>query len=402
MTSADAEWLIIGAGLHGAHLAAQLRERGVAASDITLVDPQPLFQQWRTRTRRLQMSHLRSPSVHHIGPSAMDLESYAGARKHRHRSFRGIYARPRLSVFDSHCDAVAKTHGLAEGLHRRRALRIEPGADHVTVHCDSGTPLIARQVVLALGVTETARPSESLGREVRHVFDPRGFELPHHTSEPVVVIGAGVTGAQLALALVAQGNRVELVSRHPLRTAPFDSDPCWIGPACMERFERQSCFVRRRTLINTARNRGTMPAEIKRALVRARNDGVLDLVVQGEIDWGAWSTRRHVFLATGFTSKRPGGVLVDRLVTHEKLPVAPCGYPRLDSTLRWHPRVFVMGALAELELGPTARNIVGARRAAARIMMAASPRETHRPAHEPRVSLRCADLAGLTLLPAQC
>ncbi|MCH2107642.1 MAG: hypothetical protein MK291_13495, partial [Planctomycetes bacterium] len=38
---------------------------------------------------------------------------------------------------------------------------------------------------------------------------------------------------------------------------------------------------------------------------------------------------------------------------------------------RWHPRVFVSGALAELELGPTARNIAGARRSADRIVWAA-------------------------------
>ena len=41
------------------------------------------------------------------------------------------------------------------------------------------------------------------------------------------------------------------------------------------------------------------------------------------------------------------------------------------AALRWHPRVYVSGPLAELELGPSARNISGARRAAERLVAAA-------------------------------
>ena len=75
-----------------------------------------------------------------------------------------------------------------------------------------------------------------------------------------------------------------------------------------------------------------------------------------------------VLLATGFDSKRPGGALVDELVETHQLPCASCGYPVVDAHLRWHPRVFVTGPLAELEIGPVSRNIVGARRAAERIV----------------------------------
>ena len=53
------------------------------------------------------------------------------------------------------------------------------------------------------------------------------------------------------------------------------------------------------------------------------------------------------------------------------LPCARCGYPIVDPSLRWHPGVYVSGPLAELELGPVARNIAGARRAGDRIVAAA-------------------------------
>ncbi len=79
----------------------------------------------------------------------------------------------------------------------------------------------------------------------------------------------------------------------------------------------------------------------------------------------------RMLLATGFASRRPGGSLVDDLVTSATLPCASCGYPIVDTALRWHPRVYVSGPLAELELGPVSRNIAGARRAGERIVDAA-------------------------------
>ena len=41
------------------------------------------------------------------------------------------------------------------------------------------------------------------------------------------------------------------------------------------------------------------------------------------------------------------------------LELCSCGYPAPDKYLRWGD-VYVAGALAELELGPSARNIAGA------------------------------------------
>ena len=63
-------------------------------------------------------------------------------------------------------------------------------------------------------------------------------------------------------------------------------------------------------------------------------------------------------------------MLIDQLIESAQLACADCGYPIVDAALRWHSRVFVSGALAELELGPSSRNIAGARRAAERIIWA--------------------------------
>ena len=85
--------------------------------------------------------------------------------------------------------------------------------------------------------------------------------------------------------------------------------------------------------------------------------------------------------ATGYESLRPGGSMIDELVATESLPCACCGDPIVDSNLCWHPRIYVTGPLAELELGPVSRNIAGARRAGDRIIDAIRSGTTSHSAH---------------------
>lgn len=47
-----------------------------------------------------------------------------------------------------------------------------------------------------------------------------------------------------------------------------------------------------------------------------------------------------ILLATGFDAQRPGGKLVDGLQTQLSLPCAKCGFPIVDTHLRWHPQFF--------------------------------------------------------------
>ncbi len=65
-------------------------------------------------------------------------------------------------------------------------------------------------------------------------------------------------------------------------------------------------------------------------------------------------------------------VLVDDAIAQLGLPCAACGYPIVSSQLAWAPGLHVTGPLAELELGPVARNIAGARAAGERLRGACS------------------------------
>ncbi len=149
----------------------------------------------------------------------------------------------------------------------------------------------------------------------------------------------------------------------------------------MKAFLEEPDLDRRRELISDARHRGSVPPDVRRPLRQA--------ILEGQITWHQADVRslevsaeqvvlslpgdavveaQHVLLATGFDPRRPGGALVDGWIESASLPVARCGYPVLDAALRWHPRIRVSGALAELEIGPVARNIAGARRAGERIL----------------------------------
>ena len=169
-----------------------------------------------------------------------------------------------------------------------------------------------------------------------------------------------------------------------LRQHQFDSDPGWLGPKKMAKFSRERNYDRRRKLISEARHRGSVPPDVNRALRRVIANGELSWHTAGveecvagddelilNLSTGETLKVERALLATGFSSERPGGSMVDDLISSASLPCASCGYPVVDSALRWHPQIYVSGPLAELELGPTSRNIVGARRAGDRLVAVA-------------------------------
>ncbi len=393
------EWLIVGGGPHGVHAALRLiAEAGVSPDAIRILDDEDhLLARWRRTTRNTGMRFLRSPSVHHLDLSSASLNHFASGRGRRiERPFTRPYARPSLELFDRHCDDVIERHGL-DRLHvRGRAHRLTKTPRGFRVDTDDAIggalrSIDARRVLLAIGPPsrpawpDWARDASSwAGRRIAHLFDP-GFELKEDLADQVVaVVGAGISGVQTALRFARSSSRVVLISRHALRVHGFDSDPCWQGPSCMAAFARERNTEARRRMIGAARNRGSVPPDVHAAFRVARAEGRIELV-EGEVRGGTRRGQRlalgladrmlevdRVLLATGFPSGRPGGAFVDAMVEELGLPQASCGYPVVDRALRWHPGLFVTGALAELELGPVARNLSGARRAGDRIVMAAT------------------------------
>ncbi len=391
-------WTIVGGGVHGSHLALRLLgESRVTAEWLAVVDPHPRpLDAWRTITDRIGMSYLRSPRVHHIGSDPFDLRDFARTVRGQldDSPYRGPYRRPSLDLFLRHVDALSELVRLDTAWRTGTARALErTGEGSWVVHTDQGQ-LPTKRVALALG-TPRSEPEADWARRaalltpdrVRAALDPRGH--PPMPGGRAVIVGAGMTGAQWALRLSREGGDVCLVTRNGLRVEAFDTDPGWLGPRFMRGFGAEEDPVERRRAILGARHAGTVTGEVRLELADAQREGRLDVVV-GEVvdvDHGSGEhpvrlriaptadaaaaktvSASWVGLATGYSSTRPGGALVDDLVERYRPPMSPCGFPILSHTLEWLPGLFVSGGLAELEIGPVARNIAGARRAASRIL----------------------------------
>lgn len=401
-------WLIVGGGPHGCHLAGRLLgQPHRSGGDVWVLDPhrEPLAR-WRVVTGNVGMGFLRSPVVHHIGGPAMDLARFADRcwAREKGRPFKGPYRRPSLALFNAHSAAVADGAGLAARWLRGRCVGLAREEEAGwRVRTDSGV-IRARNVVLALGNGQALLWPE-WARELRtrvapglicHVLDEEAeVGRPAPVPDlPVLVVGGGMSGTQLALRLARSGEAVVLATRAPTRVARFDADPPWLGPKKMTEFRGASSYTSRRRMIDGARNIGSVTSDVAHALsamerrggvtrVQAeilgaapREGGIVVTLRESGVEGGMPRTLRvgRIVLATGFQRRRPGGEWLDAAIRQEGLPVAACGYPIPDAALRWAPGLFVMGALADLELGPVARNLAGARAAAERILALAGAR----------------------------
>jgi len=396
------DWIIVGGGPHGVHLAVRLHdELGIAPDRIAILDPaERLLDTWRHVTARVGMRVLRSTSVHHLDTDPRSLRRLARDAG-RPGSLIDPYARPTLALWNEHADRVVARVGLARA-HRRAWVRdLHPDHDGVSVDTSHGT-LRGRQVALATGLIP-AYPAwaDRDDPALEHVLAPGATRL--RRTPGIAVIGAGLTGVQTALHLAdldptgdgAAIAPVTLVSPHEVRVRRFDVDPGWLGPRRLDGFAREPSPDRRRAVIEAARQVGSIPPEVRDDLDRALRAGrvLLHRLPDHALSDG-WAPRRtpagwafdvggasaiadRLVLATGLRPAPTTSALVDavrRTASPGSRPrLARCGSPVPDRALRWHPRVRVVGDLAGLELGPAARNLAGARAAASRIVADPDP-----------------------------
>jgi cation diffusion facilitator CzcD-associated flavoprotein CzcO len=387
------DWLIVGSGLHGTYLAIYLLgRRGLPRGRLRLLDPheQPLAL-WRHFTANTGMTFLRSSHAHNLHFDPWSLATFARTQDGAALAqFIEPYGRPALDLFNAHADRLIQRYQLDRLRLVGRAVGLKRHGEGWCVETQAGT-IEARRVILAIGSTETpawpdwGRGLQTAGAPIHHIFDPafRRELLP--SGAPSIVVGGGITAAQTALSLAATSpGGVTLMMQHPPRIHDFDADPLWIDPRHLQPFHQETDYAERRAIIRAARHRGSMPPDVARDLQAAVLEGRLVRrmehietgtlvrdVPKRQIEFhlrNAASLRaEQVVLATGFDLARPGVGWLDPAIMEYDLPVAPDGYPIVDAALRWSPGLYVTGPLAELEVGPVARNLIGVRLAAERI-----------------------------------
>ena len=354
----DFDWVIIGGGPIGTHVAVRLIASNAAkAARIRIVDPgTELLHRWKTCTDRTGMQYLRSPAVHHIGVTPFELLQFAG-RKKRERRRNGLFTepfqRPSLELFHKHCSSIIEKFGLADLHIQDQVKHIRVGSEAVELELINGS-LSTAQVIFAIGNGDhPSWPEETLalkqdGGQVLHLFeDAVPFEADD-LPKRVAVLGGGISAAQLAVRLAKAGKTVTILARHEPQEHQFDSDPGWIGPKLMNGFLATPDYKKRRAMIRAARHRGSMPKDVLRQLNQAMNHHSLEWRV-GQLTESEVTEKRTIrlkfgqehepldvdalVLATGFEPKRPGGELVDQLIEDNDLPLSKCGYPSTTSQI---------------------------------------------------------------------
>ncbi|MEO1162543.1 MAG: FAD/NAD(P)-binding protein [Chloroflexota bacterium] len=380
------DWLIIGGGIHGTHLAHVLVNKfGVPADALRILDPhEKLLAAWSKRTANTGMRFLRSPRVHHIDLEASSLERFAHEQQSDDADFWiDPYYRPSYDLFQQHCQHVIDSYQL-DRLHiRGKALSLYHIKDGWCVDTASDR-LTSKHVLLATGrqrllIPAWAEPLIAENAPVQHVLDMAFDKQSIEQGSETIVIGGGISGGQIALELMYDHD-VRLITRRPLRQHDFDTTPCWLGPACLTAFGKAD-YDRRRWMIGEARHSGTLAHDIHTNLQIAfemeqvsYNQNTVssaELTTDNRIALtfadGSASTVDHVILATGLQSVTPEQTWLADTIKRYQLPLADCGYPILNRKLCWADGLYASGSLAELELGPACMNIAGARATARRL-----------------------------------
>jgi len=387
-------WVIVGGGIQGTYLSNHLLRSGLGDVDnIKVIDPQlEPFSTWKTRTKNVCMEFLRSPAEHNLDHGLQAIYKFAREIKVGKKAFHSKYNRPSLSLFNAHCDHVVEKNGLGKMRVQSECFAITQRAGDYIVETGAGG-FAAQKVILALGDSKVlhipiwAKEKDLEKSPVIHCFSPRMEELKERQWGNIAVIGAGISGVQIANWMAKRNpTRVTLIHAQPLKVRQFDAAGCWLDSKCQRFLNKHSDYSRRRRVVDNARNKGTIPSDIEDELTVNVRSGCLKTMLanvvsaQGDCEFvkinfstGVCQTFDLVVLATGFDRCLPGGLLVKGLVDELCLPTAACGFPIVDKYLQWTKDLFVAGSLAELELGPAARNIVGGRLAAEHITQRIRP-----------------------------
>lgn len=214
-------------------------------------------------------------------------------------------------------------------------------------------------------------------------------------STNVLIIGGGLTSAQLAVLALQKGvTKIWHLMRGPLRVKHFDVDLSWMGKyknAEQARFWSADSDLERLDIIKEARGGGSLTPLFHKKLKKCIASGNLKLhtyttlvdAEMKEIDGSRlWAIKTeppiagvplfdYIYFATGIQTDFACLPYLQTML--QKYPIhGHGGFPCINEDLMWKDDVplFLAGRLGALQLGPAAPNIGGAKIAAERVAWA--------------------------------
>lgn len=384
--------LVVGSGPHALTCCTYLLQRRPALHErLLVVDPEGWLTSWNHQFNALGIDRLRSHVIDHPDPDPYALWRFAeGSDKEM-----GPYTAPSVTLFAEFCRTLIARHGLEEVLRHDRVTHIASSDQGVWATLADGTRLLAQRLVLATNprMPRIPRWARELAIQappglIAHTeeLDLRGMRLE---GERVLVVGGGLTAGQIALIAGSRGATVTLVSRNRVRRQVFDVQGGWLTPSELRSFYAEPAADRRLGMVREARRSSMTPAVVI-ALEEASRTGTVQLLEGSEVASAAWKGDcwqvslgerteefSRIWLATGTTTRADGDAVLTQLIASSPTAMAG-GLPMLDEACRWPgTEIHLMGALAALQLGPAARNLVGARMATERIARCVAPLERY-------------------------
>jgi FAD-NAD(P)-binding len=392
---------IIGAGPQALTLVTHLlQKRENFRQRFVVIDPAGTWlSHWQQQFAAQEIPHLRSPAVHHPDPNPHALRGFAEARPDE---LHPPYGLPGTQLFHEFCQEVIRRWHLQERVVAATVVGLEPLVSRALLQppfkfrlaLADGRIVRAKRVVLATGngpmhwpdwVPEipTGYPGERLQHSSQ--VDLRQLSL---AGERILIVGGGLTSGHLAVGAFARGAKVALMARRQVCEKLFDAEPGWLGPKYLNGFWAEPDWQKRFAMIQAARNGGSFTPAMLTQLRRLERTGNLTIYEQCQVrsaHWqgGSWGvscahTDHHaclqdlafdrIWLATGHRFDANRHPLLQSV--HVQYPIELVqGLPVLDEALSWPGcDLFIMGGLAALQLGPTARNLSGGIRASHRIV----------------------------------
>ena len=350
-----------------------------------VLDQDDWLMAWHRQFQRYRIPMLRSACVHHPHPEPYGLIRYA-RRAGRSAEFHGSIGRPSTALFADYCEHLVVQFGLQGRLLMARVADLRPGPLVNTLITHDGLRIDAERVVLATNPVAPVVPTWLAQARTRHRGEPgllhsREWSAAAH-QDAVVVIGGGLTAAQIVNAHAAAGATVTWITRSTLRVRDLDVEPGWLGTD-LRRFHGVLDARARVTMARKARGGGSIPDSERHEVLQLVDAGqvrhMVAAVDQVRHHRGRWQvTVRHqgraetvhgaqIVCATGSRTHLRLEPLLRRCRAEYPTRHAD-GIPVLGTDLRWPgSNVHVMGPLAMAAVGPACRTVIGARMAAERI-----------------------------------
>lgn len=404
---------IIGAGPYALSLAAHLRETGLSFR----VFGKPL-DTWRAHMPEDMLLKSDGFASNLYAPvTGSTLKSYCAQHDF---PYHDTDLPVRLDIFNAYADSFQRR--FVPNVEATEVSMLErKGADFVLT-LETGEQLVARHVVLAVGITHFADMPEEL-KHIPKTFRNHSFHHrdigQFHRSE-VVVIGAGASAMDIAAQLVDGGASVRIVAREkkirwhnpPSARGMFSwftrpstgIGPGWRSLLCTELPQLFHALPQALRLRITRRHLGPAPGWFTRAKVEGRISMLLDTELVGAalrdhrvgltvMSGGAEREILcdHVIAATGYKPDLNRLPFVDlRLLREiEQIDNTPILSGRFETSVRG---LYIVGPAAANSFGPMMRFMFGARYT--------SPLLARHLKHRLKRSLRAKPLAGRTFKPA--